>query len=672
MSNIFLPTLISLNIKNFSLFPNNGGLDYHYDFKNGLNLFVGGNGTGKTTLVKLIKFALIGHYKEDTDVKIYKNVKREKRPEYPKNFYRNRMDGSFANNKLAEITLNFRINKSKFSVTRNLYDIMLTKATFENVKIDGEIIAQDKYEKLLENDKKNYLQYNYEQHVVKSSNFSSFDGLIFFVNDILYFGEDRKLILWDWEIQEELSSKYFNDPKLDLERSGLLLKQKYKDTQARQTSEEIKAIRDAIDRVENKNKNNLTQSPYTKLNELKLKLDKEEKKILNIQKERADNTDRRKYLNSLRIKIAQQINKLESDIKLEEAKVHDAIWRNKNPKYEVYLQHLKNNQTCPACNQALSAKEFSHVYETGENCFVCHKPIKSVNIKSPNILKLFQDLSKKQIELQNTENEIVEIEKKLDDLDNTFNKLDLSVFTTKTAIRDLDFEINQKHSKSKSKESDEDDFKHKLQFDLKVLEENKKKFQEESKVYGDKVAIINEQMNNKKAEILNELSSIFSSFAGKFLGVDCKLINEDVIIEKGKKVRVYLPIVNNETLPRFEEEEFSESQRFFVDLSFRMSLLNYFYNEPAFFICETPDSSLDISYERNAAEIFLEYLKQKNALIITSNLNNSEFLSFMSKNAPDINHINLLSIGKISNIQSESTILKNTSKKIEQIIHGRE
>ncbi len=677
MNKIFLPSLISFRIRNFSLYPNGDGLDFHYKFKNGLNLFVGGNGTGKTTMTKLIKFALIGHYREQTDVSIYKNIEREKRPEYPRNFYRNRMDGAFSNNNLAEVSLSFRIRGIDFSVTRNLYDIKLTSATItksgRTTKLSGEIISQDKYEKLGEKEKKKYLQYKYEEAVTNASQFGSFDGLIFFVNEILYFGEERKLILWDWSIQEELSSKYFNDPALDEERSKLLLKQKYKDTQARQTSEEIKAIRDAIDRVENKDKdkNDSKKSPYTLLNELKLKLDKEEKKILSLQRERVENAERRKYLNSLRIKISQQLNDIENDIKVEEAKVHDAIWRNKNPKYEIYQKHLKNNHACPACNQALSSKEFSQVYQTGENCFVCHKPLKISNEKNPKVSKLYKQAEKKLIEQQNAEKEIIEIERKLNDLDTTYNKLDVSVFNLKSEIRELDFQINQKQSKNKSKEPNPDDFRHKLQFELKSLEENKKKFQEESKVFGDEVTKINNEMNDKKAQILTELSKIFSKFASNFLGVECKLINEDVVIEKGKKVRVYLPLVGNETIPRQEEEEFSESQRFFVDLSFRMSLLNYFYKEPAFFICETPDSSLDISYERNAAEVFLEYLKQKNALIITSNLNNSDFLSFISEKAPAINHINLLKIGKISNIQSDSKILNQTSSKIEKIIYGR-
>ncbi|MBL0049308.1 MAG: AAA family ATPase [Bacteroidetes bacterium] len=677
MNQIFLPSLLSLNIRNFSLYPNNGGLDFHYDFKNGLNLFVGGNGTGKTTLTKLIKFALIGHYREQTDTSIYKGVERIKRPEYPKNYYRNRMDDGFANNNLAEVTLTFNINNSEFSVTRNLYDISLTKATVKKsgktIKLEGVVISQEKYEKLSEKEKQKHLQFKYEELVTEAAQFGSFDGLIFFVNEILYFGEDRNLILWDWNIQEELSSKYFNDPALDTKRSKLKLKQKNFDTQARQTSEEIKAITDAINQAEKagSDKNLSGKDAYVSLNDLKTKLDKEEAKILSLQKERVECTEQRKYLNSMRIKISQQLNELENDIKIEEGKVHDIIWRNKNPKYEVYQKHLKNNRACPACNQALSDKEFSKVYETGEDCFVCHKPLKSNTAKSPKLLKLSQELEKKQNEQVNTERKITEIEKKLDDLDSAYNKLDVSVFNLKTEIRKLDFEINQDQSKNKGKEPSPDDFKRKLQLVIKELEEKKKKYQEESKNYGDEVAKINKQMNDMQVKIVSELSKIFSKFASNFLGIECVLVNEDVVVEKGRRIKVFLPRVGKEIQPREEEEAFSESQRFFVDLSFRMSLLNYFYKEPAFFICETPDSSLDISYERNAAEVFLEYLKQKNALVITSNLNNSDFLSYILKNAPDKNHINLLKIGRISNIQSDSKILIQTNEKIEKLIYDR-
>ena len=51
---IFLPELLSINIKNYTLYPN--GLDYTFDFVKGVNLVLGGNGMGKTTFVNIIKF----------------------------------------------------------------------------------------------------------------------------------------------------------------------------------------------------------------------------------------------------------------------------------------------------------------------------------------------------------------------------------------------------------------------------------------------------------------------------------------------------------------------------------------------------------------------------------------------------------------------------------------
>lgn len=114
---------------------------------------------------------------------------------------------------------------------------------------------------------------------------------------------------------------------------------------------------------------------------------------------------------------------------------------------------------------------------------------------------------------------------------------------------------------------------------------------------------------------------------------------------------------------RFNEEEMSESQRFFVDHSFRMSILTFFYRTPTFYIVETPDSSLDISYERNAARVFAEFLKRPNSLILTSNLNNSLFIEHLL-NQKDIETgiVGLLDIAKQSTIQ-------NTSEQLKSIYH---
>ena len=166
-------------------------------------------------------------------------------------------------------------------------------------------------------------------------------------------------------------------------------------------------------------------------------------------------------------------------------------------------------------------------------------------------------------------------------------------------------------------------------------------------------------------EITKNISNIFSVFAENFMKLSCYLTLENI---NNSDVKLFFPVIDNKI--RYESEELSESQRFFVDYSFRMSILSYFYEMPSFYICETPDSSLDISYEENAAEIFMKYLEKPNSLILTSNLNNSTFITQILKRAKKRKILNLLKYGKLSLVQKNHDILKKLSDEIEEKCNG--
>lgn len=120
---------------------------------------------------------------------------------------------------------------------------------------------------------------------------------------------------------------------------------------------------------------------------------------------------------------------------------------------------------------------------------------------------------------------------------------------------------------------------------------------------------------------------------------------------------------------RKQEESLSESQRFFVDHSFRMSILTFFYQSPSFYIVETPDSSLDLSYEKNAAEVFLQFLRKPNIVIVTSNLNNSSFIDHLiSEHGIRLSMVGLLDIAKQSSIQGGNEQIKSMYNEIKNRI----
>jgi len=174
-----------------------------------------------------------------------------------------------------------------------------------------------------------------------------------------------------------------------------------------------------------------------------------------------------------------------------------------------------------------------------------------------------------------------------------------------------------------------------------------------------------EIMNNIEENMLENtrnISKIFSDFAEAFMKLPCYLTLEKT---KRSNIDLFFPVIDNKI--RYDAEELSESQRFFVDYSFRMSILSYFYQCPSFYICETPDSSLDISYEENAADTFMKYLEKPNSLILTSNLNNSTFVKSILLKTPKRKVLNLLKYGKISKVQQNHELLNVLSKEIEEM-----
>ena len=170
---IYLPTLKRVRISNYSLFQKN----IDYEFVLGLNLIIGGNGIGKTTFINMIKYALIGLYKKDLDVRVYKGEKRLIRGKYSNcnTFFRNRTEEKDSDRDGA-VELWFDINETSFYVKRSLFDVKIEKATYtkddKEYIIEGVASRQDSYKGYdYYNDKNDNtnLQYNYESCLLYTS-----------------------------------------------------------------------------------------------------------------------------------------------------------------------------------------------------------------------------------------------------------------------------------------------------------------------------------------------------------------------------------------------------------------------------------------------------------------------------------------------------------------------
>lgn len=660
MNNIFLPELKKIEIKNYSLYQRN----ISHDFVHGVNLIIGGNGVGKTTFINLIRYGIIGLYKKDLDVRTYRGEKRLGRQQYSQDYFKNRMIESYENNLDAEVVLTFQINDCVIRVVRGLYDIVLKSVLVthneKSYNLNGMVIRQDKYERLNEDEKFSYLQGVYEQFIAEKSNINDFNDLIFFVNQILFFDEDRKTIVWEPLIQERLSSKYFNDPSLDEKFQEAKRQAKYHDSISRHKSEDMRAINKIIKRIEGEPGDKEIMA-LNEINTLKLKLEKSTQKLNEVQTERKEYENRISIYVNERVNINRRAKELENKIKEEESKIYQRIWGTLNPRYEIFLENIKSLHSCPMCNQHLNETTRKTILIEEDDCFLCHQKIKVDEGVPPHIKEMKEALDQLLSLSQGCEKEIYNLENNLKRLDLEYNRFKKEVFELQSRLRDIDHKLYS--SEDKTNES----FTYTaMMTEIEELEKQKQENIDLSNYHNKLADEIIQAIENNLSNITKELSAIFADFAGDFLGMDCKLTFDNLI---KPDVKMYIPVINKK--PRLDPLELSESQRFFTDQSFRMSLLSYFYTAPSFFVCETPDSSLDVSYEANAAEIFLKYLKKENSLIITSNLNNSEFIDSIIEKSSQLSYLNLLEYGRTSTIQNNSNILLDMSRRIEEKINAK-
>ena len=654
---IYLPELLSINIKNYTLYPN--GLDYTFDFVKGVNLVLGGNGMGKTTFVNIIRFAILGLYKKPFGyTRTYQGSIIEKRQLFPQKYFSNRMDDSVHTDTSPTVSISMKINNVTVELTRDLSSITLTQLKVNGTEVSGTLVNQFSYEKLSDVAKADTLPYKYEE-IIKVNTNLEFDDLIFFVNEVLFFGEDHKTILWNDgdffpDVQSELFNKYFNDPDLDKKRQEAIRKAKYFDSLSRHSSEDMRAINKVLSKMKDApvTGNSITNKGNTALIliDLKGRLVEMDAKLAAIQKERASKSqDISVFQNDIN-KISLSANDIDKQLKQIEEKLNNHIWETLHPSYHVFIKNIQLNHICPMCNRP-NDELVEKVTNEQNNCFACRIPINTNTEEDITLRKRFDEISAHRKTLYQSINskkqKIQNIEQQIVNLDSEFSKIESERRTIQQKVREFEYENAMSDNSQNSIQPFLDE--------VNRLTQQKEAYQKQRDEQYDIVTSISNEIEDVITANVHVFSSFFAQYAGKFLGVPCELT---YIKQAGDTNKRFYPVIDGKV--RFYEEEMSESQRFFVDHSFRMSILTFFYRTPSFYIVETPDSSLDISYERNAARVFAEFLKKPNSLIITSNLNNSLFIEhLLDQKDIDLGIVGLLEIAKQSTIQNTNEQLKS-------------
>lgn len=625
---IILPDLVSLKVENYTLYSKT----WDYEVKNGVNLFIGVNGLGKTTSTSLIVYGLVGETTSFNSDKeefkfIFANKGNEQKFKIDSNYFKNR-EHDREKNESASIELKFYIKKELIRIKRKLFvnEIIL----FE---VDGKPVDVD-----------------YERFILEKTKLSKISDLAFILEKFLIKEEEGNYLLWDVQEQSRI---------LQLLLSPIGFKDKYQKklndlskvtTIEKQASySKTKALRKQIENFKAKKKED--ENRKYNIDDLKKENEKLNKEItdLSLQREKlfSDWAENKKEIS----KIDSQLQNLNFEIGEDSNKFNllESIFYNKvytDEKVNTAIHKLNSYGICIYCDEKVKQQKREEINSKLKinSCPVCDSDLdktkaqETKDIESSEVLNEISELEliinekRKVYHLLSTKrNEI-----KDSNLNELTNAIDKQIESKKQAQFKLALDIN--NIEIKKEVTYWDALIHELEDQIKVIEQETEA--EKKKAVGETnldsiskdIKELNEELTQTVKANLEALNIIFKELSKDYFKTDGKLITKSGLITKTNnfgeiKQEVYAPFFDNKE--RVEIKGLSTSERLFLEYIFRLSLLKLYEENSknkTFMIMETSEGSFDFEHTKKLAELFTSFNTENNSLILILNLSKADFI----------------------------------------------
>jgi hypothetical protein len=170
---------------------------------------------------------------------------------------------------------------------------------------------------------------------------------------------------------------------------------------------------------------------------------------------------------------------------------------------------------------------------------------------------------------------------------------------------------------------------------------------------------------------IDSLREAYTGYATAFLGLQCDLdeVNQDGLVD----LKLYVPRFDGSIRP--DPESCSEAQRFFLDIAFRMALIDAACGPDGkgTFICETPETALDFSYVNNVVQMFTAFSRQGHNILFSANIQTHGIAQKVLARLPleeRRNHVvNLFEVGRLSAVHRDAQ--KDFVEVIKQIFSAK-
>lgn len=623
MQSIYLPNIQKLVLENFSLYSTNPVV---MDFSKSVSCIMGANGIGKSTLLNCVNFSVTGRINPQ-DKKLKSIDELEKGNSYHEKYFDGRI--SETDKDFAVSIVTFTINDETFTVKRSFFPNKILEYF-----LNGERQSRD----------------NFEADIVRYTKLSNYAQFIFLQLKVLTFDENRDCLFWNPSVLTPTIFLCLGKNVENAEKADELARELQKlNSRKRNLQWDITKANNRLSTlIEEKAAADKSEQQYSKEEEAYAK---NEYEYLEKELERTD-CEKDELINEQQLVYAKT-----SELTIEKLKLENEYEDIYSRLYTEKINLIRNplileitSKSCPICKTVHTTLPSCVETSISKNiCPLCGETVEVTNCATDEIIETLQ---KKDEQVKGASDKLLDLAKRGRAIKERIDALsNLTV--------DLAFKkemIEQQNYKFLSVKSTDDSWGTRI----KVLQEEIRKIEKQKTECIGQYDHLKEEhdllclnIENAYQEVQTNFLPIFKKYAKEFTGLDLDMTLNSVSDDGRRQFKFTLQIDDTN---RDNEFELSESQRFFIDIALRMTMVSFVCTESKSFsmLIDTPEGSLDIAYETNAGAMFSEYVNSNQKMIITANLNSSGLIRTLAENtkAERFELINMLHWAKLSSVQS--------------------
>jgi hypothetical protein len=596
--------------------------------KPGPLVILGGNGLGKTTLMQAVIYALTGGATWE--------IEEDKQYRWDHTYFKKRLESP----NLAAIEVDFELGGERITVRRGCMSSTLRAIRVGEEWTDDPSTAATVY----------------AESLLRLGGFASPFDFSFVVHRLLYLPESRRLLAWDLDAQVRLLMLLGNDAGVEERFRTRRAELKNLDSRKRHVHVALEKAKGQLSRLmefdesgspdpaEDEPPVGATEPPES----FGLRLEQLVGSLNQSRQSRRELESQELTLSRRLSQLSSEIEQLRADVEQEESAFIASSLKQRESSDNLAITKLLELAICPACGtRSLDLQARAQAFAATHHCTLCGSDEPTAD--PPRLATLRSQLAEKLRAQKETEVQLRPIRQRaeafrLSEMDQVasvnqlrFSQPVVAVKTqdlpqpTKTALQDMEEALRAEEADLAAQQ-------------LALRDKLEREYQE---------------FRESSSERSEKLRKLYTKYASAFLGLTCDLVEVDDG-DRLLSLSRFVPNFNNRL--RDAPDTCSEAQRFFLDIAFRMAVIDLastLTDSVSTFVCETPENALDMSYVDNVVEMFTSFAKKKHTLLLTANIQPDGFASKLLKaHVPKRERtrrvINLLELGQLSDVHQDA------------------